>query len=152
MNIAALTAPEITAHTPGPWRVITPRKISDAAAGDWGDRAILAGEGPDTVMLAEVFERTVDKRHGTVEGLRLPTDRNAMLIAAAPEMLEALSVRLDHMQTILDQFEKSMQSQANHGPDAKLMVLSNYGDMALTALRAFVPDARAAIAKATGAQ
>lgn len=126
-------------HTPGPWRVLTPRKAG-GAMGDWGDRAILAGEGPDTLLIAEVFERTADKLHLKVEGTRLPTWANAMLVSAAPDLLEALCGNL----TLLSALLAAHQAEPfrDHLDPAKRFQNDLRNQVALT---------RAAIRKATGA-
>lgn len=93
-------------HTPGPWRAAVRR----------GYAAVASGPQTDTVMVADC--RTVD--------VDLPTaTANACLIAAAPDLLEALKILLADM----DAEYRDRNGDADHdGMDL----------------------ARAAIAKATG--
>lgn len=87
-------------HTPGPWRVGNFDDVSNAAVVQW------------TAGFAEI--------HGS----RSRREANAMLIAAAPELLESLML---------------------------MVVLAPNPDLALDDIqRAVVLKARAAIAKATG--
>ena len=98
-------------HTPGPWKVSHETDISgienDPANGCVG-----------AVDVAHVYLRTVPGR----------TEANARLIAAAPELLEALSAFL------------RAPSVGSNGPGSSTIVVQDFN------LRA----ARAAIAKATG--
>ena len=74
--------------TPGPWRIET----TERTQGDWKWREIVAASPDDSdhVVLGEVF----------VDGSGYPFDNhaeaNARLIAAAPELYEALELYLNH--------------------------------------------------------
>ncbi len=67
-------------HTPGPWSVQTTQRPH--VAGHW--REIVA----DKLVVAEVYED--DEPHEPYSPLPKEAEANARLIAAAPELLEAL--------------------------------------------------------------
>lgn len=79
---AGSAEPAAAAHTPGPWRVL-----------EWADDkkgfiAIVAGEQDH---ICDVFPFGVRAKHASLE----QHNTNARLIAAAPELLEALKMARD---------------------------------------------------------
>lgn len=77
-----------TKHTPAPWS--TTASLTPDNTGGF-DHAILDA---DSNIIAEAFEH-VDYAEATKNGyLKMPVKANANLIAAAPEMLEALQCSL----------------------------------------------------------
>ena len=69
----------MTKHTPGPWKLQKALRPVDGEY-DYGIGAKVSGRGQ---CIAEAFGRCSDRD-------LLPAEANARLIAAAPEMLEAL--------------------------------------------------------------
>lgn len=47
----------------------------------------------------------------------------------------------DAIKQVLEKFDQTLENQKNNGPDAKLAVIANYGDIALNALRKIVNKA-----------
>lgn len=78
-----MTEQKAVGFTPGPWAILAPKKTG-GEFGDPGDRAIMAGP---RIQVAEAFQRTAD---GSENGLQLPSEANARLIAAAPALYEVL--------------------------------------------------------------
>lgn len=75
------TAP--LAHTPGPWHVVNGIEVHDKAA-EYDSSGTRIGETPNRICLVEYPYSYPDYRHGATK------EANARLIAAAPELLEAL--------------------------------------------------------------
>ena len=105
------------AHTPGPWVAHASHQKGRAAAAYYIDR--VGGGDKRSRAVAHVKNSTIQ-----------PTAANARLIAAAPELLDALEFALRDMEATRAQY-------AAHFP--------NIGVLAIT-----IATARAAIAKATG--
>jgi hypothetical protein len=96
-----------TKWTPGPWEPQRAAYLSDGGR-DFGIRADVAGEN---VVVAETFERVGER-------IRAPASANAYLIAAAPELYEALeqitirwmdpgSITVEHWQAARDALAKA---------------------------------------------
>lgn len=99
-------------HTPGPWHVV--EEMDD-------DGDVLYSIEADNVPVADIYRKA---EH----------EANARLIAAAPELLEALMSILDY------------------APEMELCIASRYGGDSFTyvGFSGHIADAKAAIAKATG--
>lgn len=117
----------MSGFTPGPWVPRRAVKPDNTGGYDW---AIIA---PDKAIVAECFE-VVDWAENGVDFDTRPVEANARLIAAAPDLLEALRITAEE----LDYFVGFARAQCEFEGDA---------DAGLSA----VQSARAAIAKATGA-
>ena len=81
-------------HTPGPWKTSRAKLPSDGAY----DYAIGADFGGQTLAIAEAFGRVDDNIY-----LYPDAEANAHLIAAAPDMLEALKECADDLQSEIDE-------------------------------------------------
>ncbi len=73
----------MSGHTPGPWRTSGPSKVVSAIS-DGGDYAILDADGE---IIAEAIRQVGPSDFR-------PANANARLIAAAPDLLEALEAIL----------------------------------------------------------
>lgn len=83
-----------TKHTPGPWQLVHLEGSDDhQAVADYQARCTAKGSGPFFIVLCEKPDGPADVAH-TGNG---PTSyANGLLIAAAPELLEALRFVLAH--------------------------------------------------------
>lgn len=99
-------------HTPGPWHIVTD---------EHGNTEIITDSRPYICTVAP----------GKCEDV---TVANARLIAAAPELLEALMSILDY------------------APEMELCIASKYGGDSFTyvGFRGYIADAKAAVSKALG--
>lgn len=85
MNAQVVTPPAAPKHSPGPWRAIRALKPCGIERSfDYG----IAAEGTDN-LLAEAFE-VVGYAADGVSYQRVSAEANAQLIAASPDMAEAL--------------------------------------------------------------
>lgn len=115
-----------TKHTPGPWKFITMEfgELVNGVGKVWTECAIEFGEGGPGTIIAECFGRSDENTfHDAVA--------NARLIAAAPEMLEALQVA----QAELEQCEPPDEYPEQQASYAQIMA-----------------QIKSAIAKATGGE
>jgi len=72
-----------TKHTPGPWSVIAPKR----AGGELGSMADVGILGANGAIIAEAWLECPLPAH---EKYIAPSEANARLIAAAPDLLDAL--------------------------------------------------------------
>lgn len=86
--------------TPGPWQV----KFDE----DWMDTMIIAPGGAATAKAWDLWE---DSEDGKVT--QMPTDANAHLIAAAPELYEALRITKVHLEASGFDAKGKVVAQAN---------------------------------------
>jgi hypothetical protein len=101
----------VSGHTPGPWVWVDPLKVLNAAHSKIFDHAAYEG------MWFAAYDKKVD-------------EANARLIAAAPELLEALTAAMDFIESHVA------------GPDISAEMVRTYAALQST-------NPRAAIAKAT---
>lgn len=104
-------------HTPGPWSV-----MAEEVLGAYGIATVVPATGSGVVCRVPGNDKTPDER-----------DANARLIAAAPELLEALK-------QIKDDYEELARNHAGAWHDDEVLLHQKINEAA-----------RAAIAKATGA-
>ena len=90
-------------HTPGPWHITGPSS-GKGPSDDGGDYAI---RSCGNYIIAEAIHK-VD--HNTYE----PAESNARLIAAAPEMLEALNWLVSEVRATMSLAEESMRESAGN--------------------------------------
>lgn len=115
-----------TKHTPGPWFLDGNGKIWRRPPSELYERGGgVAGDHP----VAQAFRGHSSWEQG------FPVEANARLIAAAPELLEALQSALQAFESIIDEMTVGER-------------YTNAGQYLIDA----VPEARAAILKATGEQ
>lgn len=85
-------------HTPGPWVINSFSRIEDAKAEDadaWG-WADPQWDYKDLGLPSEVWKKSGNGVTG-LPGIIATTEANAHLIAAAPELYEALNICLGHL-------------------------------------------------------
>ena len=79
-----------TKFTPGPWRLLDSKSLSNAVAADSGARSFDGDTGYRVVAIYQACEPT-----GKYEAERINKMANAHLIVAAPMLYEALQQLLD---------------------------------------------------------
>lgn len=90
-------------HTPGPWHIGNPYRMGDRA----GMAPIVGGNA--AVALVDIGDRY------------LPYEANARLIAAAPDMLEALREAADDINMTLRRLEIERQERRDAGERVSIM-------------------------------
>ena len=89
----------MSGHTPGPWRAIDGYRVYSALGADSGDGAEADSNDGWCICICSGDEVPQTSWGGTEVPLGWgPVKANARLIAAAPELLEALQVMLDAAQ------------------------------------------------------
>jgi hypothetical protein len=111
-------------HTPGPWNIEYP----------FSEPGVYVA-GPNTGLIAKLYEPDACMFN---KDSKVSREANARLIAAAPELLEALKTVAEHLRLTMAEYRRHC---ATHGVDA----IHPLDDPVMA-------KARAAIAKATGTE
>lgn len=119
-----LKAGEISGHTPGPWKWMR----NDTESGLDGDSPLMSQSGERVLQLGDCYPSGGE-----------PNAANANLIAAAPELLEALENLLWHA----EQLEEFQESERGKGQTIDQMYAA--GEM-----HAYMVAAKALISRAKG--
>lgn len=120
-----------TQHTPGPWRLeTTVNETRSSGSYDYFWYEIFA-KGRKTA-LAEVFELDADERDGVWDP---ETRANAHLMAAAPDMFEALKQAATQFRA----YEQQHLAKGTPEADEKARTNARYAELCEAALPALTP-------------